>query len=382
MVFGACAPALRLASRETAPGEVWERLEQTRSFAFRLRYRTTVPVGIECSYDGRWQAPDREEWRGRVVRSGEATNVHLLAAGEHQYDMAAGGWRKSARGIETKVFDQARQALQGAEFELAGERDGRRVFRFVPKATVLDPTQMMKLEGRFEIDAKTGLPLVISYGDATGLAAWQMDFGRFNRAGGIRLPFVTEQALTAEPVRRLSSREWNAAARGLYGRLRRLGTEFRLRRGRAGFEIELADALDPQQLERLLCQGVVQLWEAEWVGPDMPNATGVIVAVGGDAARRVGLVRLVAANELLDATADLELPMRPELVVQARSTGKGSLAILMIDGAAVSAAIVDEAGRLRFGDLGSATAVEIIAIVARGPALPCSFRAALRSKTR
>lgn len=367
-----------MARSELAAADVWQRLELARSFAFSLRYHTDIPVDIGCVYTGRWQSPDREQWAGRYVRSGEVSAVSLLAAGDYQYEMTAGGWRKLARGVETRVIDQTRQALHGAVLEPAGEERGRYLFRFVPRATILDPTQSSVLEGRLEVDSRTGFPLKIACSDESGRLYWEMRFSHFNRAGTVRVPFVPDQILSVLPGRRLRLGGWRRTVGVLRGRLGRLGIDFRMRRVREGLELKLSPGLIPSQLELLLSVGRVELWEAEWAGQDAVRGDGRMVVVAGDAARPAQLHRLAAANGQLAAGVAKALPTSPELVVRSGGRREGGLFVLMVDSVAVGAAWADSGGVLSFADLGSGPVVDVLAAVANGPALPTQLRAELQ----
>uniref|UniRef100_A0A7C4CBN1 Uncharacterized protein n=1 Tax=candidate division WOR-3 bacterium TaxID=2052148 RepID=A0A7C4CBN1_UNCW3 len=289
--------------------------------------------------------------------------------------MTASGWRKSPRGVETRVLDQMRQALEGVALLPAGEEHGRRSFAFTPKATILDPAQTTLFTGRLETDAGSGFPLAMVYGDQSGRKLWRMEFSRFNRAGKVWVPFVPDQTLNVSPSRRLSSSGWSQAVRVLRGRLGQFGVEHRVRRRGNRLEVSLTEALNPAQSDLLFSVGRVELWEAEWTARDSVGQGGCIAVVGGDVAQTARLRRLIATNGQIAAKTDESLPVRPELIVTAAGIRAGALVVLLVDGVAVGAAWAEADGQLRFAGLGRCSLDGTLAAVANNPVLPVEFRA-------
>lgn len=318
---------------QQAAQETWQRLERLESFAFRLRFCTDTPFALKAEFSGVWHAPDQEAWTGYWQRQGTRQRVELRAAGANQYERTGRGWRRAGRGVETRILEQARQVVLDKKMVLSDSTRGVYRFRFEPWLPVLDPARQKKLSGLLTVDRSSGLPLGVFCSDSHASVCWELRLGRFNRPGEVAIPFPVEQELVIAPAERLSRSGLDQAVRVLRGRLGELGWDFRLVR-RCGRLVLLLDRAVPAGLiELLLSSGRVELWTA--VAADSP---GVGMMVGGDAARRVVLGRLMAANGQYDVGLVAEPLPEPRISFVLKPGLKPeneSLLVLVVDGKAL-----------------------------------------------
>jgi hypothetical protein len=361
---------------EQSGAGAWQRLEQLRSFRFTVRFHTDMPLPIEVRFSGVREQPDRESWSGYMRRRNELTRVELRAQGSEQYERDASRWRRTPRGIETRVLEQGEGAFRGRSLEFIGVEHGRCLFAFNPDLPILDPTRTKKLTGVMEVDPRSGLPVRLYCSDSAGTAEWELLLGRFNRAGSVDVPYEPAMTVDARPTRRLSRPAFSRVVATLELRLARLGWEHRLRRTSKGLTLSLGQPKSRRQIEWLFGVGNVEVWQGRWV--ETGETTGAAVEVGGDAARMAVLVRLQAANEQLEAEVLAATPLAASLVVSVTTPDKTAPAILVVDHAALAAATSVQDGKLEFRDIGNEDDVRVVAAVAAGEAIPTGFTVAIK----
>ena len=364
-----------MAPEEAGVG-AWERLAQLRSFGFTLRFHTDMPFPIEVRFSGRRGQPDREVWSGQVRRRTELAGVELRAEGSDQYERDRSGWRRIARGIETRVLDQGEGVFRGSRLLYIGAQRGRYVYAFKPDLPIVDPTLTKKLSGVMEVDPRSGLPVRLYCSDSAKTAEWELRLGRFNRAGSIDVPYEPAMAVDARPTRRLSRADFSRAVATIELRLAKLGWEHRLRRTSKGLALLLGQSKSRRQIRWLFSRGSVEVWQGRWV--EVGESTGTAVEVGGDASRRVVLEQMLAANEQLEACVRAATPLAAALVSSAARADTSRPAILVVDTTALSAAASTSDGRLEFADIGSEDDVRVIAALAAGRVLPTDFTVAIK----
>ncbi len=370
-----------LSPEEAARGYT-DRLKAVRSFAFHLSYHTDVPFPIGAEFFGTRQENDREEWNGTWTRGGEKSKVALRAAGPVQYEYDNGRWRRTQRGVETRILDQLEPVVKGSRLAFVKTEGGRHWYQFAPEVPILDPTQTRKLTGVIEIDVRSGLPRRVYCSDSARTAEWSLLLGRFNRAGRVQIPFVPVQTIKAVPARRLSRSELYRAEKTVGARLRRLDPEAEVAASRGGLLLRTASRLSDRQVELLLTEGKAEVRAATLcTGLD---TTGT-VRVGDDAATRVALGRVVAGPGALTAELVAEVPVRPGLGLTSRKSdsilvepGEDMVLAFLLDGAVLSVTRGLSAGRMVFYDLGSEELVAAMAGVVDGGVLPARFRVAAK----
>jgi len=169
LLASSCASLLRAPqpmAPEQAGAGAWERLTRLESFGFTLAFHTDVPFPIEVRFAGRRVQPDREMWAGCMRRRTETSRVELRAEGPDQYEKEQSGWRRTMRGIETRILEQGEGALRGRPLEFAGVEHGHYRYTFKPDLPILDPTRSKKLRGVMEVDPRSGLPVRLYCSDS------------------------------------------------------------------------------------------------------------------------------------------------------------------------------------------------------------------------
>jgi hypothetical protein len=279
------------------------------------------------------------------------------------------------RGIETRVLEQGEGAFRGRSLEFTGTEHGRYLYSFKPDLPILDPTQTKKLTGVMEVDPRSGLPVRLYCSDSARTAEWELLLGRFNRAGSVDVPYEPAMTVHASPTRRLGRAAFSRAVATIELRLAKLGWEHRLRRTSRGLLLLLGQPKSSRQVELLFSKGNVELWQGHWLAND--ESTGMAVEVGGDAARRVVLEHLLAANEQIGAEVRTTTPVAAALVTSVALSDTRGLAILVVNRAAISAAGPGPDGKLLFQDIGSEDDVRVIAALASAGVLPSDFMVTL-----
>jgi hypothetical protein len=361
---------------EQAGAGAWQRLAQLRSFGFTFGFHTDMPFPIEVRFSGAREQADREVWSGYMRRRNEVSKVELRADGPDQYEKEHSGWRRTMRGIETRVLEQGEGAFRGRSLEYTGTEHGRYLFAFKPDLPILDPTQTKKLTGVMEVDPRSGLPVRLYCSDSAETAEWELRLGRFNRAGSVDVPYEPAMTVDARPTRPLNRAAFGRAVAVVNQRLAELGWEHRLRRTSRGLVLLLGQPKSRRQVELLFSKGSVEIWQGRWIVTG--ESTDAAVEVGGDAARRVVLERRLAANEQIEAEVRTTTPLAAALVTSVTLPDNRGPAILVVDRAAMSAASSDPDGKLVFQDIGNEDDVRVIAALASGGVIPSDFGIALK----
>ncbi|MBM3331385.1 hypothetical protein FJY68_05965 [candidate division WOR-3 bacterium] len=374
-----CAGVLRNA-RPVAPEQAgvgaWAKLAQLRSFRFSLSFHTDAPLPIEVRFTGVREQADREVWSGYMRRRTELSKVELRAEGPYQFERERSGWRRTKRGTETRVLEQGEGTFRGRPLEFVGTERGRYRFVFRPDLPILDPTQSKKLVGVMEVDPNSGLPVRLYCSDSAGTAEWELRLGRFNRAGSVDVPYEPAMTLDATPTKRLNRSAFGLATAVVNQRLTRLGWDGRLRRTARGLTLLLGQTKSRRQVDLLFSRGRVEVWQGRWVSAG--ESTGAGVEVGGDASRRVLLELLLAENERIAAEVRAATPLSAALATSVEISADGGLAVLVVDGAAMSSASPGPGGELLFQDMGNEDDVRVIAALANGGVTPSEFRVTVR----
>jgi hypothetical protein len=361
---------------EQAGAGAWERLAHLRSFGFTLSFHTDMPLPIEVGFSGVREREDREVWSGYMRRRTEVSKVELRADGPDQYEKEHSGWRRTMRGIETRVLEQGEGVFRGRSLEFTGTQHGRYLYAFKPELPILDPTRTKKLTGVMEVDARSGLPVRLYCSDSAGTAVWELRLGRFNRAGSVDVPFEPAMTVDARPARPLNRADFGRAVALVRERLARLGWEHRLGRTSRGLTLLLRQTKSRRQVELLFSKGSVEIWQGRWIATG--ESTDAAVEVGGDAARRVVLERRLAANEQIAAEVRATTPLVAALAAPVALPDNRGPAILVVDGVAMSAAGSDPDGKLVFQDIGNEDDVRVIAALAGGGVIPSDFGITLK----
>jgi hypothetical protein len=365
---------------EQAGAGAWERLAQLGSFGFTLGFHTDMPFPIEVEFIGAREQADREVWSGFMRRRSEVSRVELRAEGPDQYEKEQSGWHRTLRGIETRVLEQGEGAFRGRPLEFIGTERGRYRFAFKPDLPILDPTQTKRLTGVMEVDPSSGLPVRLYCSDSARTAEWELRLGRFNRAGSVDVPYEPAMTVDARPTKRLNRAAFGRTTAILRQRLAKLGWDCRLRGTARGLALLLGQAKSRRQVDLLFSRGSVEVWQGRWigigestdaaVGPGGPCRT---VEVGGDAARRVVLEHLLAANEQIAAEVLTTTPLAAALATSVALPDNRGPAILVVDCIAMSATSSDPDGKLVFQDMGNEDDVRVIVALAGGGVLPTDF---------
>ena len=360
---------------DEAPVEAWRRLESLGSFRFHIQYRTSGPLALGADMQGIWEAPDREAWGGTWWRGSDRLRTALVGVGDVQYERGPDGWTRSPRGVETRVLEQARQVLRVKRLDYKGETGGIYRYEFQPWLSLLDPARQKTFAGVLRIDRRTGLPLDIRCTESLGRAEWSLRFGRFDRAGHVRVPFVTEQELTIAAGGRVSRNGLDSMVRAVRARLEGLSRGYRLFRrwGRLVLQLERRFAREP--LELLLAPGRVELWQAVRVAGDMSST---VHEVGGDASVKVRLLHRVAANPGLRAEIRHELLPEPLLAITLPDVAGDTAASLSLVALVLDDRVLDITGatngdRVEFGNLGARERITILVELTNRPPLPVGF---------
>jgi len=376
-----CVGAIRR-SRPIAPEQAgigaWARLARLRSFEFTLSFHTDMPFPIEVRFTGTCELPDREVWSGYMRRRTEVSRVELRAEGSDQYEKDGSNWRRTLRGIETRVLEQGEGAFRSRSLAFAGTERGRYQYTFSPDLPILDPTRTKRLAGIMEVDPRSGLPVRLYCSDSARTAEWELRLGRFNRAGAVLVPYQPAMTVEARSARTMSRAEFGRAAAILNERLAKLGWDCRLRRTRQGLELLLGQPKSHRQVELLFSRGSVEVWQGRWAGGGEPRDSVTALEVGGDAARRVVPVQLLGSNGQLAGTVSAETPLAAGLEVSAAMPDTGGPAVLVVDRKALSAAKPDRSGRLVFQDIGNEDDVRVIAALAAGGVIPVGFNVTVK----
>jgi len=363
---------------EQAGAGAWARLTRLSSFEFTLSFHTDMPFPIEVRFSGTRELPDREVWSGYMRRRADVSRVELRAEGSDQYEKEGSNWRRTIRGIETRVLEQGEDAFRGRSLVFAGTEHGRYQFTFAPDLPILDPTQTRKLAGIMEVDPRSGLPVRLYCSDSAKTAEWELRLGRFNRTGTVLVPYQPAMTVDARPAGALSRAGFGAAVGVLNQRLGKLGWDSRLRRRGSVLTLLLGQPKSHRQVELLFSRGSVEVWQGRWAGSGEPQDSVKAIEVGGDAARRVVLVRLLGSNGQLGDTVNAETPLTTRLEVSVAVPDTLEPAVLVVDGRALSAARPDRDGRLFFSDIGGVDDVRVVAALAACSVMPAGFAATIR----
>ena len=363
---------------EQAGAGAWERLTKLESFRFTLAFHTDMPLSIEVRFTGAFERPDREVWSGYMRRRAEVSRVELRAEGPDQYEKEQSGWRRTIRGVETRVLEQGEGPLRGKPLVFAGTERGRYVFTFKPKLPILDPTQTKKLTGVMEVDPRSGLPLRVYCSDSARTAEWELTLGRFNRGGKVEVPYQPAMTVEARPARPLNRAEFGRAVGILNQRLAKLGWDHRLRRTSRGLVLLLGQAKARRQVELLFSRGSVEVWQGRWALAGEPADTTAALEVGGDAARRVVLVRRLGDNERLGADVRAATPLAAVLEASVTVPDSAGPLVLVLDRQALAAAEPGHTARVAFQDIGNEDDVRVIAALAAGGVMPADFSATVK----
>jgi hypothetical protein len=358
---------------EQAGRGAWQRLAKLESFRFTLKFHTDVPFPIEVRFTGRREQPDREVWSGTMRRRGEESRVELRAEGSDQFEKEQSGWRRTIRGIETRILEQGEGVFRGKSLEYVGTRRGRHSFSFVPDLPMLDPTRSKKLTGIMEVDPRSGLPLRLYCSDSAKTAEWELTLGRFNRAGKVDVPYLPAMTVDARPLRPLNRSDSDLTLEILNQRLERLGWDHRLRRTRSGFSLMLGQPKTRRQVDLLFSRGRVEVWQTRWVQPEEPAGTAPVLEVGADASRRVALIRLLGGNERIGAVVRASTPISAVLETSLAVSDTSGPVVLLVDHSALSVATPGHDGKIAFGDLGSEDEVRVISALAAGGPIPADL---------
>jgi hypothetical protein len=224
-----------------------------------------------------------------------------------------------------------------------------------------------------EVDPRTGLPVRLYCSDSTKTAEWELRLGRFNRTGAVLVPYEPAMTVAARSAGALSRAEFGRAVGVLNQRLVKLGWDYRLRRTGRVLTLLLGQPKSHRQVELLFGRGSVEVWQGRWAGSGAPQDSVNALEVGGDAARRVVLVRLLGGNERIGAGVKSDTPLAAGLEVSVAVSDTSETAVLVVDRKALSAARPDRSGRLVFQDIGSEDDVRVIAALAAGGVLPAGF---------
>jgi hypothetical protein len=374
-----CAGSLHSArpiAAEQAGAGAWERLARLKSFGFTLSFHTDTPLPIDVRFSGVRDQSDREVWSGYMSRRAEMSRVELRAEGSDQYEKEGTGWRRTMRGIETKVLEQGEGAFRSRQLEFTGMERGRYRFAFKPDLPILDPTQTKRLSGVMEVDSRSGLPVRLYCSDSAKTAEWELRLGRFNRAGSVEVPYEPAMTVDARPTRPLSRTAFGHAVAIVTARLEKLGWGHRLRRTSRGLVLLLGQTKSRRQVELLFSRGKVEVWQGRWAGID--ESTDAVVEVGGDAARRVALEHRLASNEQLAAEVRATTPLAAALVTSVALPDDHGPVILVVDSTAVSVASSGTDGKLAFQDIGNEDDVRVIVALAGGGVIPAGFAITVR----
>ena len=363
---------------EQAGAGAWARLARLNSFGFTLSFHTDVPFPIEVRFTGKCELPDREVWTGYMRRRTDVSRVELRAEGPDQYEKEGSSWRRTMRGIKTRVLEQGEGAFRGKSLVFAGTEHGRYQFTFNPDLPILDPTRMKKLKGVMEVDPHSGLPVRLYCADSARTAEWELRLGRFNRAGSVVVPYQPAMTVEARPARALSRAEFGGAVGILNERLAKLGWDCRLRRTGSALTLLLGQSKSHRQVEWLFSRGDVGVWQGRWAGVGDPQDSVTALEVGGDAARRVVLVQLLGGNGQLGETVRAETPLAARLEVSVAVPDTTGPAVLVVDGRALSAAMPGLNGKLLFSDIGSEDDVRVIAALVAFSTMPAGFNATIK----
>lgn len=358
----------------------WKILTQLNSFTFTLYYHTDWPTTITAKYSGRYNRPDREQWDGYWEREDVTKVIRLRAWGDWQFAMEGTTWRKTPRGLESKIFDQIEQLFHDAHLEYLGLEKGRFRYRFKPHLPLLDLPEQKHMSGILEIDAKSNLPVRIYCLADDRSAEWDMRFERCNRAGKIKFPFVPAIRIVVTTLKGgVNYFRINEAKTIIRNRLKYLGIECQLKTmgifPNSKFAVLMDRVFTQPALRMLFGVGRVELWKGEW--SDGTGASGVTRPVGRDASKRVVLRTLLAGNQELNTELVPELPVAPPrlLVTISSKEKKGEgLPVLVLDGVVLGVGVWEERDRCSFGDIGGEETARIVAALARQKPLPLELR--------
>jgi len=367
---------------EETGDSAWTRLARLGSFAFDLRFHTSTPFSMTARFTGARDSCDREVWTGTIRRGNEVSRVELRAEDAVQYEKDGPRWRRTLRGIETRVLEQGAAVLRGRPLLFSGSERGRHVFRFTPDLPLLDPGRTKSFTGWLEVEPRSGLPLRLYCQDSARTAEWELRLRRFNRGGSVAIPFLPAMVVEGKPSRRLSRSESNATIEILRQRLKLLGWECRLRRNRGRFVLLLSQPKPRKQLELLASPGTIEVWQAERLVQDAghtPDAESLrVLEMEGDASRRFALVARLGANEQLAVEVKAETPLSAALQASLPHADPGVWLVLVVNGKALSSAHATQAGTASFGDLGNEDDARLYAALAAGPRLPAELNVTVR----
>ena len=360
-------------SPEQAGGRAWERLTELESFRFTLTFHTDVPLPIEVRFAGVRERPDREAWSGYMRHRADVSRVELRAEGPDQYEKERSGWRRTIRGVETRILEQGEGSLRGQPLVFAGTERGRYLFTFRPEVPIIDPSRTKKLGGVMEVDPRSGLPLRVYCADSARTAEWELTLGWFNRGGTVEVPYEPAMTVEARPARPLSRAEFGRAFGVLNQRLARLGWDCRLRRTARGLSLLLGQPKSRRQIGLLFSRGRIEVWQGRRLQAGETTDTAATVEVGGDASRRVALDRLLAVNERIAAEVRAVGPLAAVLEVSVAAPDSTGPVVLLLDRQALATAEPDRNGRNVFQDIGSEDDVRVIAALAAVGVMPADF---------
>ncbi|MGQ9677715.1 MAG: hypothetical protein ACUVUD_00320 [bacterium] len=379
ILFLGCCPKLlkQPFEPEGVDYNYWRNLTRLNSFSFLLYYRTDWPTAIAARYSGRYNSPDWEQWDGYWQRDNVKKLIRLRAKGDEQFEFDGTNWRKVPRGLEAKIFEQIEQVFYEVKLKYLGSGKGRIRYQFMPHLPLLDLPGRKRIIGVLEIDAKLNLPVRIYCYAEDRSAEWDMRFGRFNRAGKIKVPFVPAIRIFVTQLEK--GRNYfsvKATKTIILNRLKYLGVESRLKSvglfSKSKFEVLLDRIFTRPALRMLFSIGQVELWEGEWSDSALISA----LPVAGDVSRRVVLKKLLASNQQLNTELVIDLPeaRRLRVTISSGAKGGGGIPVLVLDGVVLGVGVWESAERCNFGAIGGDEVVQIIAALAEQEPLPINLR--------
>lgn len=368
---------------ERVDKDIGKSLNRLNSFSFSLYYYTDWPTTISARFSGVYNSPDKEKWDGYWEREKDRKMVRIRAKGEWQFVWEDSGWYKMPRGVESRIFEQIEQVLHNAQLEFLGLEKGRYRYRFKPNLPLLDLPGLKQIIGILEIDSRSGLTTRIYCYAEDKSAEWEMRFGRFNRAGRIKFPFVPAVRLFLDAAEAKGIFKINRAKSIIRNRLKFLGVESQFKSlgflSCNKFEVLIDRNFSNPTLRLLFGMGRVEVWDAVWA--DSGDFSGKSIPVAGDAAKRVVLKTLLASNQQLKAEPVLDLPVGARLrtTVPAGPRKSKGLTVLVLDGAVLGIGVWEDAERCIFAEIGGDEMVRVVAALASQEPLSFGFQVNIRN---
>ncbi len=363
--------------------DIWKSLNRLNSFSFSLYYHTDWPTTISARFSGVYNIPDREKWDGYWEREKDRKTVRIRAKGEWQFALEDSGWYKMPRGVESRIFKQIEQVLHNAQLEFLGLEKGRYRYRFKPNLPLLDLPGLKQIIGILEMDGRTGLPRRIYCYAEDKSAEWEMRFGRFNRAGRIKFPFVPAVSVFLDAAEAKGIFKINKAKSIIRNRLKFLEVESQFKSlgflSCNKFEVLIDRNFSNPTLRLLFGMGRVEVWDAVWA--DSGDFSGKSIPVAGDASKQVVLKTLLASNQQLKAEPVFDLPVGARLrtIVPAGPRKSQGVTVLVLDGAVLGIGVWEDAERCSFADIGGDEMVRVVAALASQEPLSFGFRVNVRN---